>query len=189
MREPQTNWRQSLIAAAAVMMLLALAIAEVAASHVDGLVGDPTAPWVGHIQKVEEALAKKNISAAERAWHEAYVAALGSRRWEGMVEAADAALRIADAVGVRKASEAKARGIYLTALLRARQERSLDGVLRVAEAFAVLGDQEVVNQCIRIADHLALQARNAEARDRVRAFRARVASRFLGVENYRVDEF
>jgi len=37
-------------------------------------------PWTAHIRKADQALAKRNVNAAELAWHEAFVAALRSRR-------------------------------------------------------------------------------------------------------------
>lgn len=173
----RNRWVQIGIAAA--VPLLALAIA--AAAERRGTTPDRTrdVPRTGHLQRVNEALAKNDISAAEQAWHDAYVKALGSRRWEGMVDAADAQLRIGTVAGTRKASEAKARGIYLAALFQARQQGSLDGVLRVTGAFAALGDREVVDQCLRIAEHLAAQSTDGQARDRVRAFRDRTASRMF----------
>ena len=135
------------------------------------------APWTIHIRKAEEALAKKNVSAAEQSWHEAYVAALGSQRWESMVAVGGAARRIGEVAGTREASAARARQIYLVALYRARQQRSVEGVLGTAEAFDALGDREVVNECIRIAESLAGQSDDANTRERVRAFRERSAAR------------
>ena len=114
-------------------------------------------PWIFPLQKVEEALELKNIGAADFAWHKAYVAALGTRRWEGMVEVGQAYLRIAEAAGVRKAAEPRARRCYMTALFRAREQGSLDGVLRVAEAFAALDDRAMVDQSFMIAQRLADQ--------------------------------
>ena len=174
---PRNRWVQIVVAAAVPLLLLAIA----AAAERHGITPDRArdAPWTGHLQRVDEALAKNDVGAAEHAWHAAYVKALGSRRWEGMIDAADAQLRIGTVAGTRKASEAKARGIYLAALFRARQQGSLDGVLRVTGAFATLGDREVVDQCLRIAEHLAAQGTDGQARDRLRAFRERTANRML----------
>lgn len=135
------------------------------------------APWTIHIRKAEEALAEKNVRAAEQSWHEAYRAALSSRRWEGMVAVGDVSRRIGEVAGTREASVARARQVYLTALDRARQQRSVEGVLRVAEAFDALGDREVVNECMRIAESLAAQSGDANTLERVRAFRERSAAR------------
>lgn len=160
---------------ATVFMLLMLAAAEAAASHVNPLVA-PTAPWAAHIREMDAALANRNLNAAEQAWNDAYLAAAGSQLWQGMVEVGDASLRIGRAAGVRKAAEATARRAYLAALFRARQLASLDGVLRTAAAFRALGDREIVEQCLRIAEGLTKEARTAEARHRLRAFKAQLAA-------------
>ena len=141
------------------------------------------APWTTHLSRVEDALARRNVSAAEMAWHDAYGAALGSRRWEGMVEVGDAYLRLGEVAGSRKAAEAKARRIYLSALFRARQRGSLDGALRTTEAFAALGDREVVEQGLRIAQSLAARSGDAQALERVRAVTSQLAVRFPGPES------
>lgn len=157
------------------IMVVLLAASEAAASHINPLVA-PTAPWASHIREMDEALAQKNVEAAERAWHDAYLAALASRLWQGMVEVGDASLRIGAVRGFRKASEATARQSYLAALSRARQLGSLEGVLRTAQALAALRDRDVVEQCLRIAENLARETRTAQAKNRVRAVRARLAA-------------
>ncbi|MFQ5881845.1 MAG: hypothetical protein ACE5I9_05165 [Candidatus Methylomirabilales bacterium] len=120
--------------------------------------GAEDAAWTTHIRRVHEALAEKDISGAEWAWHYAYVAALRSRSWEDMVEVGDAALRIGEAAGFRQGSADRARQSYLVALIRARFQESLDGVLRTAQAFAALGDREAVDQSLQIAKGLAARA-------------------------------
>lgn len=176
MRPPTTRRPPILVVTGAMILFILLAVLEAMASHANLLRGDPAAPWTDHLQQVDDALAKRDVGAAERAWHDAFGAALRSRRWEGLVEIGDAARRIGEIAGSRKAYDATARRIYLTALFRARQERSLDGVLRVAEAFAALGDQQVVTQSIRIAERLAADQRDTQARDRVLAFSQRLAN-------------
>ncbi len=178
----QPSKRAHIVIAVAVIgvliTLIALALAEVGASQ-QQLVGQFDAPWMKHIQMLDEALATKNISAAERSLQEGYLAALASRRWEGMVEVGDAALRVGEASGYRKTAEAKARQFYLHAFFRARQQGSIDGLLRAAAAFSALGDREVADEGIRLAERLAEQARDIGARARVRAFREQVAAKFL----------
>ena len=73
------------------------------------------------------------------------------------------------ASGARQPWEADARQAYLGALFRARAEASLDGVLRATEAFATLGDRDVAEEGLRIAESVALRTGTAEARDRVLA--------------------
>ncbi len=165
----------AVVVIAILILLIRLALTEAAASH-EQLGGNSDAPWANHIRTLDDALAKKNISAAERALHQAYLAALGSRHWEGMVEVGDATLRVGEVSGYRKVSEAKARRMYLQAFVRARQQGSIDGLLRTAEAFSALGDREVADQGIRLVERLAEQARDTEARDRVRVFRERLAA-------------
>ena len=156
-------------------MLVLLAASPAAASAINPLVA-PAAPWVGHIREMDEALAGRNVEAAERAWHDAYLAALGSHLWQGMVEVGDASLRIGAVRGFRKISEVTARQSYLAALSRASQLGSLEGVLRTAQALAALRDRAVVEQCLRIAENLAGEARTAQARNRVRAVKAHLAT-------------
>lgn len=141
--------------------------------------GAGEAPWARALGEVDGALARKNVSAAELAWHHAYGAALRSRRWEGLVEVGDAYLKIGRAAGRPRAWEAKARRIYLAALFRARQQGSLDGVLRTTEAFAALGDHEVVRQGLRIAERMAAESPDAGAVDRTRALRERLTTPFF----------
>lgn len=159
--------------------LLLLAGQPALAGHTHSVSGDPTTPWAVHVQVMDDALKTKSISAAARAWREAYGSALGSRDWQGMIEVGEASLRIGQVAGTRQAAEAKARDAYLTALFRARQQGSLAGVLRAAEAFAALGDREVVEQSLRIADSLAARDPDPVARERVRALATRLADGLL----------
>ncbi len=119
-------------------------------------------PWSIHIQRVEESLAEHDVTAATRAWRDAYRAAVKSLSWEGLVEVGDAYVRIGEIAGDQKA-KGKACQIYLTALSRARREDSFDGVLKVAEAFAGLGDRLLVRQALEIANLMAAQDPEAEA--------------------------
>jgi hypothetical protein len=131
------------------------------------------ATWAAHISRVDQALAEQDVGAAEQAWQDAYVAALGSVRWEGLIEVGDSALRIGEGVGSHNASEAEARDAYWVALVRARTQQSLDGILRAAERFAALGDREVAAGCVRIAEQLAAAP---EAQARVRAVADRLTA-------------
>jgi len=172
-----TWWRSAQPFITAAMAGIAVVAASAPAAHATG---DPSAPWLSSIQQVDAALGRKEYSAALRASHDAYGAALASRRWEGMVAAGDAYRRIGEATGLHKSFQAKAREAYLAALFRARQQSALDGVLRAAEAFVTLGDIEVVTQCVRIAKLLAAQ--DPEKQADVRAFTARLADPALTVQ-------
>jgi hypothetical protein len=81
------------------------------------------------------------------------------------------------APATRQPWEADARQAYLGALFRARAEASLDGVLRATGAFATLGDRDIAEEGLRIAESVALRMGTAEARDRVLAHRARFEGR------------
>jgi hypothetical protein len=133
-------------------------------------------PWATALRRVDDAVRRHDISGAVMAWHDAHVLALRSRQWEGLVAVGDAYLRIGDASGIGRASQAKARQIYLAALYRARAVGSIDGVLSAAQAFESLGDGEVVQACLRIADDLATRRDDPVARARVRAFSERMVA-------------
>jgi len=117
----------------------------------------PTVPWTENIKAMDEALRVGDVARAQAQWRDAYGAALGSRRWEGFAEAGDAALRLGRASGSPDAGIPRARELYLSALFRARDAGSLDGVLRVAGSFRSLGDRDVATQAMRMADRLAAQ--------------------------------
>jgi hypothetical protein len=146
---------------------------------------DPTltqAPWTPHLEAMDSAVAANNASAAVLAWRHAYAAALDQPGWRGLVDVAGAALRIGAIPGFRKAAESRARESYWTALFRARRQGSLNGVLDAAEAFGALGDRVMVEQCIRIAERLALLTGDAEAADRVRTLATGLAQRYIEVD-------
>jgi hypothetical protein len=130
------------------------------------------APWARHLAVMDAALAAGNVTAAHAAWLEAYGAALGSRRWDGFADAGDAALRLGRASGAPEAGVPRARDLYLSALFRARDTGSLDGVLRVAAAFGSLGDRDVTAEAIRMADRLAARGATPDQRARLAAVTA-----------------
>lgn len=103
------------------------------------------------IAAVDRALRARNVSAALAAWHPAYMAALRDRRWDSLIDVADARLRIERATGFGKVGESKARELYLMALFRARRDGSVAGVLRAAIAFDQLGDRDVAARALGIA--------------------------------------
>ena len=92
--------------------------------HVLG--ADPDVAWQAQLERVEAALARNDLAGAEMLWSEAYVAAIKSRYWEGMVAAGDSYRRLGELGGFRKLSDAKAREAYLAALFRARSRGSLE---------------------------------------------------------------
>lgn len=129
-------------------------------------------PWTPAIEQVDNALARKEYSAALRAANDAYTLALGTTRWDGMVCAGDLYRRIGEATGLRRSFESKAREAYQKAFFRARQQASVEGILRVTEGYHALGDTQMVGLGIRVAERLA--ARDPEAQADIRTFRARL---------------
>jgi hypothetical protein len=121
----------------------------------------------GYIHAVDAALTRGDLGAAEQVAQQAYASARGSRSWESMVAAGDAYRRIAEVSSTRPHALVKARDAYRAGLFRARQQQSLPGVFRVAEAFAALGDHELVNSCLRVAETIAAQVADPQARGRL----------------------
>jgi hypothetical protein len=156
---------------AVAMTAIALAVLEVLAGEIETAGATPP-PWASHLRRVDEALQRNHVGVAARAWHDAYVAALGSRRWEGMVAVGDAALRVGEVGGSRLAAGAQARQAYLGALFRAREDWALDGLLHVATAFAALGDTAMAIHCLRLAERMAMS--DAVNAHRIRTHKARL---------------
>ena len=75
-------------------------------------------------------------------------------------------MSIGRASGTLAGARMNAREAYLTALIRARRDRSVDGALRSAEAFRQLGDRAVVEQSLHIAGQLAAGDEQAQAKVR-----------------------
>ena len=140
----------------------------------------PGTPWQEHLTVVDAALARSDLSAAVRAWHDAHGAALRTRRWEGLIEVGDAAVRIGETGRPRQPYVAKARKNYRAALFRARSLRSVDGVLRAGEAFAALGDRDVALGALRIARQLLPDDVPAPTRARVQALTGHLRNRGPG---------
>ena len=107
----------------------------------------PAPTLAERLTAVDAAIARQDQGKAIREWRDAYGVALGSRHWEAMADVGDAAVRIDTLVG-RPAGNptgfrAEARRTYLRALFQARNQRSPEGIERVAQAFAALGDRDM----------------------------------------------
>src|SRR4029453_13136237 len=89
--------------------------------------------WRSYLAIVEQEIAQGRIDVAVRVWQDAYGAALESQSWESMVAVGDAFMAIGRASGSVRGARLNAREAYLAALIRARRDRSVDGVLRSAE--------------------------------------------------------
>jgi hypothetical protein len=120
--------------------------------------------WIAYLTAADRAVAARDVAGARRHWRAAYVSALRTQRWEPMVAAGDAAMRISRASGSVNGLDAAARQCYLGALFRARDQESVDGVLRVAEALAQLGDTEGARGAVRLADRLVQRGRPSPQR-------------------------
>src|SRR5260370_8188715 len=129
------TWVATVLLAAVVMLALTIVIVTVVDARARPAPTALDAPAYLHSQHADEALAAGDVVLALRHWHEGHAVAVASRRWEGLVEAGDLYRRIGARGGFHGAAVARAREGYLTALLRARGERSPDGVLRPTEAF------------------------------------------------------
>ncbi len=174
-----SRWSTVPCVVALVVIVVAFRLADVGPGAAAGAVSAVTveAPWETSVRSLDAALQRGDASAANLAWHEGYTAARASGRWEGFVAMGDAVRRIADTAGSRSIGEARARSLYLTALFRARQQGALAGVLRTAEAFAGLGDREVVEQCLTVARALAAQTGDGEAAGRIGVLTAQLAAK------------
>jgi hypothetical protein len=128
-----------------------------------------------HLAAVRDALQRGELGTAQAAWRDAYRALRRSRDWQQMAALGDLALELASAAGTPRAGDADARRAYLGALFRARADASVDGVLRATEAFATLGDRDVVDEGLRTAQSLVGRTRDPGARERIAAARARLA--------------
>jgi hypothetical protein len=135
--------------------------------------------WSPRVDAVNEALAKRDVRRALAVWREAHAAARAAQDWEGMLAVGDAYLRIGEAADFRRAFVPGARHQYLGALLRARDTRSVEGVLSAAEAFAGLGDVVVVRQALGIAEPLIGPEPNARVLQRLATLSRWAADRMV----------
>ena len=125
--------------------------------------------WAAHLASVDRALEDRDLGMANRRWRDAYGIALRSQQWEPMITAGEAARRIGQVSGDRRSFDAETRQCYLTALFRARAQRSLEGVLLAADAFEELGDVAVAKGAHRMAEGLVPQEPGEEIPEALRA--------------------
>jgi len=163
-----------------VLLIIALAIVEVLVASA------PPAPspagWNAALERAHEAARDGDTAQALSWWQEARREALRSGTWEAMIDVGDASRRLATDAAARRDAQTRAREAYMTALLRARRDHSVDGVLRAAAAFGELGDRAVVAHAFRIAEREA--ARDPQAREQVRAARWKSRSLEAGHPNH-----
>jgi hypothetical protein len=120
---------------------------------------EPHAPrdasWTAPLRAVDRALDGRDANGALRAWDDAHLAAVESTSWEGLIAAGHARLRIGRTLREPTAAETAARRAFFAALYRACRENSFEGIVRSAEAFRTLGDRDVVEECVGLAELLA----------------------------------
>jgi hypothetical protein len=127
------------------------------------LTGHPPAPAsLAQAPSVNETAA--HIRAAMPALDRAYCAAAAGGRWAELIDLGDVLRRLGHVAGDPEAFGAAALEIYRSALIHARRQASLDGVLRVAEGLGELGDLDGLKECVRIAALLAAGDREADVR-------------------------
>ena len=129
--------------------------------------------WRQALQRVETARADGDVRGAEQAWEDAYRVAMRARTPQALLDVGRAYLRLGDTARDRRTTTPRARRIFLEAFVQARERRDGDGVAGAGEAFASLGDREIADRAFDVALALATQSRDAAARDRIAALRAR----------------
>ena len=96
------------------------------------------------------ALARQDLSRAIYEWRDAYGLALRSRSWEAMATVGDAAVRVNTLMGAPASHvdgfRSEAHRAYIHALLRAQREQSREGVDRIADGLASLGETDMAAQ-------------------------------------------
>ncbi len=129
--------------------------------------------WREPLQRAETALAGGDARGAELAWQDAYRMAMRVRTPEALLDVGRAYLRIGAAARDRQTAVAWARRLFLEAFVQARERRDAEALAAAGEAFASLGDHHVALRAFDAALALATQRRDAAARDRIAALRAR----------------
>ena len=176
MNNEPTEWWRSGSAVAVAVALVAGGVAGLTALTETAALRSTVSetPWYVHLAQAQAELAEDNLTAATYHGREAYAAAVRGRRADGLVEIGDFYRRLGARAGLSDAT-ARARDCYMTALLRARAERSTDGSLKAAEAFLSLGDAEMFQRGLHIARGLAQRDVDPRARERVAMLAARAA--------------
>jgi tetratricopeptide (TPR) repeat protein len=114
--------------------------------------------WREPLDRAEAALAEGQARRAELAWEEAHRAAMrASIPPNGLINVGIAYLRIGEAARDRQTAVARARQLFLRAFFRARDQRDIDGIAAVSQAFASLGDCEMSERAFAVALTMAPQ--------------------------------
>ena len=141
------------------------------ASMVDASrLGAAAFPWDARVRGMDAALLAHDIKAAEWAWARGLSRRIGQPDVGG--DAGSGGRPIAESARPRTDGRSPPRRparLTLAALFRTRSQGATDGVL-VAQAFADLGDRQVVEQCLQIAAGLATQSGDGAALARPDSF-------------------
>jgi|RhiMetdeSRZDD1v2_1073273.scaffolds.fasta_scaffold614257_1 hypothetical protein len=138
---------------------------------------EPLGPWTAHLESMNHALAERDPHASIGAWRQAYSAALSDPGWRGLLAVATAALRLRALPGYTGDAVARARETSWIAFFRARQQRSLEGVLSAATVFESVGDHAAFENSMRVAEMLATRTGQAAGQDCLRDFMERLGNK------------
>jgi hypothetical protein len=168
-----------------VLVVGLLAVGAIAGSGCGARSGDAeTAFWYEYIRVMDEALARGDFYAADAARQNAYLAALRSQRWDAMAAVGDASARLAEEFPrVHDTLRPEVRRVYALALSRALEQGSLEGVLRVSEAFADLGDRDRAREGLTVATGMLAASQRAYDADRLKALADRLDDQTSTVED------
>lgn len=158
------------IAAMVAAMGLAVTVILVADGTPAARIAAEDVEWTLRLREAEAAVADGDGLTAMARLRAAHQAALKTGRWDALAEVGDAARRARELVPPPPRAFATASRAYLAGLARAREQRSVEGVLRVAEGFAALDDGEMVEYCIGIAGQFAARQGGDEPPARLDAF-------------------
>jgi hypothetical protein len=136
--------------------------------------------WFARVDSVEQAIVAGDGVRAAREWPHVWTIAQASRRWDALLAAGDSALRIGQLTGAMLSGRFHARQAYRAALFRAYSQRSIDGVLRTAEASTLMGDREIPEIALGMARKLAATSGDLHLRDRVEQDAQRITARLTG---------
>jgi len=152
-----------------------ITVAAMAGMGCEARPGGPDVPrWEEYIRVMDDALARGDFYAADLARQEALLLAVGTHRWDALAAVGDAFVRFAQEYPrVRKTVQPEAHRIYRSAILRAQQQGSFEGAMRVSEAFADLGDWDAAREGLTLASAL-LAAGGTQEADRLRALAERL---------------
>jgi hypothetical protein len=151
-----------------ISVILAVAVAMTAAGAAildhrsSGAPIEPRMTWEQHVERVDAALASHDLRTAREVVRDAYAAAVTSRRWEPLLHVGDAQRRVEPPSGVATLGKASARANYLFALFRARDQRSLDGVLQALVVARDLAGRDAVAHARVAAEELGVRLASAD---------------------------